>query len=101
MSSKITRSSYAEMFGPTTGDKVRLADTDLFIEVENDSGKIVSIVKQYKSFNDPEIPIKEEIRLLTGIGDDMVKNKSIEASTILFITCFRNEVHPHLQEPPM
>ena len=36
MSSKITRSSYAEMFGPTTGDKVRLADTDLFIEVEND-----------------------------------------------------------------
>ena len=36
MSSKIIRSSYAEMFGPTTGDKVRLADTDLFIEVEND-----------------------------------------------------------------
>ena len=36
MSSKITRLSYAEMFGPTTGDKVRLADTDLFIEVEND-----------------------------------------------------------------
>ena len=36
MSSKIRRSSYAEMYGPTTGDKVRLADTDLFIEVEND-----------------------------------------------------------------
>ncbi len=36
MSSKITRSSYAEMFGPTIGDKVRLADTDLFIEVEDD-----------------------------------------------------------------
>ncbi len=36
MSSNIARSSYAEMFGPTTGDKVRLADTDLFIEVEND-----------------------------------------------------------------
>ena len=36
MSSKIKRSSYAEMYGPTTGDKVRLADTDLFIEVEND-----------------------------------------------------------------
>jgi hypothetical protein len=28
------RSFYAEMFGPTTGDRVRLADTDLIIEVE-------------------------------------------------------------------
>ena len=37
MSSKISRSSYSEMYGPTTGDKVRLADTDLIIEVENDS----------------------------------------------------------------
>ena len=36
MNSKIHRSSYAEMYGPTTGDKVRLADTDLFIEVEKD-----------------------------------------------------------------
>ena len=36
MTSKIRRSSYAEMYGPTTGDKVRLADTDLFIEVEKD-----------------------------------------------------------------
>jgi len=55
------------------------------IEVENDSGKIVSIVKQYKSFNDPEIPIKEEIRLLTGIGDDMVKNKSIDWQYVDFL----------------
>jgi len=29
MSVKIKRSVYADMFGPTTGDKVRLADTDL------------------------------------------------------------------------
>ena len=33
---KITRSVYAEMFGPTVGDQVRLADTELFIEVERD-----------------------------------------------------------------
>ena len=33
---KIDRSSYAEHFGPTTGDGVRLGDTDLFIEVESD-----------------------------------------------------------------
>ena len=30
------RKIYADMYGPTTGDKVRLADTELFIEVEND-----------------------------------------------------------------
>jgi urease subunit alpha len=36
MSKKITRQAYAEMFGPTVGDKVRLADTDLWIEVEKD-----------------------------------------------------------------
>src|SRR5882724_10300352 len=33
---RISRAAYAGMFGPTTGDKVRLADTDLFIEVEKD-----------------------------------------------------------------
>ncbi len=33
---KITRKQYAGMFGPTTGDKVRLADTELFVEVERD-----------------------------------------------------------------
>jgi urease subunit alpha len=32
----ISRSAYADMFGPTVGDRVRLADTDLFIEVEDD-----------------------------------------------------------------
>ena len=32
----LSRRAYAEMFGPTTGDRVRLADTNLFIEVERD-----------------------------------------------------------------
>lgn len=36
MSIKISRATYAEMFGPTTGDRVRLADTSLIIEVEKD-----------------------------------------------------------------
>ena len=36
MPAKISRAAYADMFGPTTGDKVRLADTELFIEVEDD-----------------------------------------------------------------
>src|SRR5262252_4677331 len=36
MPSKMSRGAYAQMFGPTVGDKVRLADTDLVIEVEKD-----------------------------------------------------------------
>ncbi|TSJ61975.1 urease subunit alpha [Starkeya sp. 3C] len=36
MSIKISRAAYADMFGPTTGDRVRLADTSLVIEVEKD-----------------------------------------------------------------
>jgi urease subunit alpha len=36
MSIRISRAAYADMFGPTVGDRVRLADTELFIEVEED-----------------------------------------------------------------
>ena len=36
MAARISRALYADMYGPTTGDKVRLADTELFIEVEKD-----------------------------------------------------------------
>lgn len=36
MSHKISRAAYAGMYGPTTGDRVRLGDTDLIIEVEKD-----------------------------------------------------------------
>ncbi|MDP2781347.1 urease subunit alpha [Devosia sp.] len=36
MPARISRATYADMYGPTTGDRVRLADTELFIEVEKD-----------------------------------------------------------------
>ncbi|AXI09763.1 urease subunit alpha [Oceanobacillus zhaokaii] len=36
MSFKMTRKQYAQMYGPTTGDSIRLADTDLVIQVEKD-----------------------------------------------------------------
>ena len=36
MPTRISRATYADMYGPTTGDRVRLADTDLIIEVERD-----------------------------------------------------------------
>src|SRR5580692_12546699 len=36
MPNKMNRAAYAQMFGPTVGDKIRLADTDIIIEVEKD-----------------------------------------------------------------
>ena len=36
MSFKMSREQYAQMYGPTTGDSIRLADTDLFIQIEKD-----------------------------------------------------------------
>ncbi|PPB80803.1 urease subunit alpha [Albidovulum inexpectatum] len=36
MTTRISRAAYADMYGPTVGDRVRLADTDLIIEVERD-----------------------------------------------------------------
>src|ERR671924_1674558 len=36
MPDKMNRAAYAQMFGPTVGDRVRLADTDIIIEVERD-----------------------------------------------------------------
>ena len=36
MSTRISRAAYADMYGPTVGDRVRLADTELFIEIEQD-----------------------------------------------------------------
>ena len=36
MATSINRADYAAMFGPTVGDKIRLADTDLIVEVERD-----------------------------------------------------------------
>ncbi len=39
MSFKMSREQYAQMYGPTTGDSVRLADTDLYIKIEKDLTK--------------------------------------------------------------
>ena len=50
----ITRSDYAGMFGPTTGDRVRLGDTGLLIEVEKDYARYGDELKfgGGKSFRD-------------------------------------------------
>jgi len=43
--SRMSRQAYAEMFGPAKGDRIRLADTDLWIEVESDNGDYGDEVK--------------------------------------------------------
>jgi len=45
MPTKLSRSAYAAMYGPTKGDRVRLADTDLVIEVEDDRASYGDEVK--------------------------------------------------------
>ena len=45
MSMSISRAAYADMYGPTTGDRIRLADTELFIEVEHDMTRYGEEVK--------------------------------------------------------
>ena len=44
MAQNISREKYASIFGPTTGDRVRLADTELFAEVEQDYTVYLSLI---------------------------------------------------------
>ncbi len=48
------------------------------VKFEKASGKIVSIDIEYESFNDPGEEISQEITMLTGINDEMVKGQSID-----------------------
>ena len=72
MSMKIKRSVYADMFGPTTGDRVRLADTDLIIEVEKDFTTYGEEVK----FGGGKV-------IRDGMGQSQVTNKQGAADTVI------------------
>src|SRR5215470_9550614 len=72
MSVKIKRSVYADMFGPTTGDKVRLADTDLIIEVEKDFTTYGEEVK----FGGGKV-------IRDGMGQSQVTNRQGAADTVI------------------
>jgi len=48
------------------------------VKFEKASGKIVSIDKEYESFNDPGEEISQEITMLTGINDEMVEGQTID-----------------------
>jgi urease subunit alpha len=72
MSVKISRAAYAGMFGPTTGDKVRLADTDLIIEVEKDFTTYGEEVK----FGGGKV-------IRDGMGQSQITNKKGAVDTVI------------------
>jgi urease subunit alpha len=72
MSVKIKRSVYADMFGPTTGDRVRLADTDLIIEVEKD----LTVYGEEVKFGGGKV-------IRDGMGQSQATNKQGAADTVI------------------
>src|SRR5213595_852050 len=72
MSVTIKRAVYADMFGPTTGDRVRLADTDLVIEVEKDFTTYGEEVK----FGGGKV-------IRDGMGQSQVTNKQGAVDTVI------------------
>src|SRR5260221_10371855 len=64
MSHKMKRAHYAEMFGPTTGDKVRLGDTSLVLEVEKDH----TVYGDECKFGGGKV-IREGMGQAAGVGD--------------------------------
>jgi len=72
MSAKMQRAVYAEMFGPTTGDRVRLADTDIIIEVEKDFCTYGEEVK----FGGGKV-------IRDGMGQSQIANKAGAVDTVI------------------
>ena len=72
MSVKMNRSAYADMFGPTVGDRVRLADTDLIIEVEKD----FTVYGEEVKFGGGKV-------IRDGMGQSQITNTQGAADTVI------------------
>ena len=72
MPAKMKRTIYADMFGPTTGDKVRLADTDLIIEVEKD----FTIYGEEVKFGGGKV-------IRDGMGQSQITNREGAVDTVI------------------
>jgi urease subunit alpha len=72
MAVSMKRSAYADMFGPTTGDRVRLADTDLIIEVEKD----FTIYGEEVKFGGGKV-------IRDGMGQSQITNKQGAVDTVI------------------
>ena len=89
MPREIARADYAAMFGPTTGDRVRLADTDLIVEVERDlTAEAVGRALPEHSRGDPEIH-GEEVKfgggkvIRDGMGQSQATRRDGAADTVI------------------
>ncbi|MGQ3356514.1 MAG: urease subunit alpha [Phreatobacter sp.] len=69
---RMTRGAYADMFGPTVGDKVRLADTELFVQVEKDFTTYGEEVK----FGGGKV-------IRDGMGQSQVTNRAGAVDTVI------------------
>ncbi len=72
MSVRMKRAAYADMFGPTTGDRVRLADTDLIIEVEKD----FTVYGEEVKFGGGKV-------IRDGMGQSQMTNKQGAVDTVI------------------
>jgi len=73
---KLSRQAYADMYGPTTGDRIRLADTDLMIEIERDFATYGEEVK----FGGGKVirdGMGQSQRLREGVMDTVITNAVI------------------------
>src|SRR5579862_6617486 len=75
MSAKLARRTYADLYGPTTGDRVRLADTELIVEVEKD----------YTAYGD-EITFGGGKVIRDGMGQSGVTREAAPGALDLVIT---------------
>ena len=69
---RMTRGAYADMFGPTVGDRVRLADTELFVQVERDFTTYGEEVK----FGGGKV-------IRDGMGQSQVTNRAGAVDTVI------------------
>ena len=72
MATSLSRAAYADMFGPTTGDRVRLADTSLVIEVEKD----FTIYGEEVKFGGGKV-------IRDGMGQSQVTNRDGAVDTVI------------------
>jgi urease subunit alpha len=69
---RISRAAYADMFGPTTGDRLRLADTNLIIEIERDC----TILGEEVKFGGGKV-------IRDGMGQSQITNAAGAADTVI------------------
>src|ERR1700733_3499642 len=72
MATRIKRSVYADMFGPTVGDRVRLADPDVIIEVQKD----FTVYGEEVKFGGGKV-------IRDGMGQSQVTNAQGAADTVI------------------